>query len=260
MKILAIHGSMRKGNTYGLTKEILNRLASKPGVTVTEISVADLELPYCLSCHTCFSRGEEHCPHYGAMRGVEEAILECDGFIVSGASYMRALNAPMKNLMDHMSYWYHRPALFGKKGMAIVTSAGAGEHAVADYLIDVLGQWGVNGAVGVTRNARGAALAKPGKTTEKLDRAAERFYQEILSGRQIHPSINNIAVHNAFRAMSLSGYTDSECDTNYWRKEAMNKPYPVNAGPLKYAAGAIVFFAVKNLTNAVGKVYDKRKK
>jgi len=37
MKILVIHGSMRKGNTYSLTKEIVDRLSAKGDDTLWEI-------------------------------------------------------------------------------------------------------------------------------------------------------------------------------------------------------------------------------
>jgi multimeric flavodoxin WrbA len=93
MKILIIHGSMRKGNTYALTKGIVNYLLSKPDTECTEISVADLELPFCCSCHVCFAKGEEHCPHHDVMRDVQSALMACDGVILSGTTYMWALNA-----------------------------------------------------------------------------------------------------------------------------------------------------------------------
>jgi multimeric flavodoxin WrbA len=131
MKILVINGSMRKGNTYSLTREIVGRLSKKGGIRFNEISVADLKLPFCLSCHTCFSKGEEHCPHYDIMKIVEDELAECDGVIFSATTYMWALNAAMKNLLDHLSFYFHRPSMFGKKGMAIATATGAGEKGVA---------------------------------------------------------------------------------------------------------------------------------
>ncbi|GHV43555.1 hypothetical protein FACS189490_13710 [Clostridia bacterium] len=88
MKILVIHGSMRKGNTYKLTSEITARLAKYPDVRITEYFVADLNLPFCLSCHACFAKGEELCPHYGQLRELHGALLSCDGVIISGTTYM----------------------------------------------------------------------------------------------------------------------------------------------------------------------------
>ena len=50
MNITVIHGSMRKGNTYGVTQAVLSSLRKHNDIKITEINVADLDLPFCLSC------------------------------------------------------------------------------------------------------------------------------------------------------------------------------------------------------------------
>ena len=259
MNILVIHGSMRKGNTYALTQEIVKRLKVKPDVECMEISVKDLELPFCGSCHVCFAKGEENCPHYEIMRRVEAALLECDGVILSGTTYMWSLNAAMKNLLDHLAYMFHRPALFGKYGMVIATSAGAGEKGAAKYLKTVLGQFGINGAVILTQNAKQKSMVSVEKLEKNYDKAAERFYKTVTSKRFIHPALKSIAVHNAFRAMAQSGFTDSERDTAFWNTPEMNKAYPVKAGAFKRMMGAIIYGMVKGLTKMIGRGYNNKK-
>ena len=260
MKILAIHGSIRKGNTHALVKEIMERLVSKPDVTIAEISVADLALPFCCSCHMCLMKGEECCPDYHTMRGIESAIMDCDALIVSGVTYMWSLNAAMKNLMDHMAYRFHRPSLFGKKGMVVVTSTGTGEKDVAKYLKSVLDQWGVNDATIVTQTEKEQKLMSPAQLSKRYDRAAERFYRQILENKALPPSTKSIAVHNAFRAMSLSAFSESERDTAYWRLPENNRVYPTNVGLLKSIVGALVFSASTHITKLIGVLYERRKK
>lgn len=258
MKILVIHGSMRKGNTYALTREIIDRLCARPDVECTEISVANLELPFCCSCHTCFAKGEEFCPHYEIMQAVEAALMESDGVILSGTTYMWSLNAAMKNLLDHLSYGFHRPALFGKKGMVIVTSSGNGEKDVAQYLHTVMGQWGINGAMILTLNAKERQLLSAQKISAKLDHAATQFYQLTASGRYLPPKLTNIIAHNAFRAMSLSDFAEYECDTRFWQQEGYsNRAYPVKAGP-KSAIGALMHGVAKFSTKMLGRVFAER--
>ena len=264
MKILVIHGSMRKGNTYALTKKITERLSAMPEVELNEIFVSDLDLPFCRSCHVCFEKGEEHCPHFGIIKGVRDAFLESDGVILNGVAYMWALNAAMKNLLDHFSYRFHRPAFFGKKGMVVSTAAGVGEKGVAKYLKTVLGQWGINGALIVTQNAKeremqGGGEAAKAKADAKFDRAAERFYRLIKSGKPLPPSVKNITVHNSFRVMSLSGFSGSEIDTRYWQQDGFrDRAYPVKAGPV-YLIGAIVHGLVKFMVKIIGSIYEKRR-
>ena len=258
MKILVIHGSMRKGNTYALTTEITNRLTEFENVTCTEVNVADLNLPFCCSCHLCFGKGEEFCPHYDSLRELQAGLIDCDGVVLSGTTYMWALNAAMKNLLDHLSYNFHRPVFFGKKGMVIATSSGNGEKSVAKYLKTVLGQWGVNGAIVVTQNAKEKKMISPDKINAKLDSAAKRFYEQVLFGKPKSPTFKSIAVHNAFRAMALSDFAEYERDTQYWKQSGYcDRAYPIKTAPLKYAVGAMMFSIAKNLTKMLGRGLEK---
>ena len=259
MKLLVIHGSTRKGNTYALTREIVRRIATKPDVEVTEISVAALDLPFCRSCHACFDRGEEFCPHYGVMREVEAALLACDAVVLTGVTYMWSLNAAMKNLLDHLSYLFHRPALFGKRGMVIATSKGAGEKGVAKYLKTVLGQWGAGGAVVFTQNEKEQKLLSDSKKAEKLSRAADQLYRLMKSNRQLPPSLKNIAVHNAFRAMAQGEYAESERDALYWQESGCgNKAYPLKVSWPMRAFGALVHRASAGAARLAGRIYMKQ--
>jgi len=248
MKLLVIHGSMRKGKTYALTKEIMGQLSSKPNVEFTEISVSELNLPFCISCHVCFNKGEEFCPHYCEYNIVYKALLDCDGVILSGTTYMWALNAAMKNLLDHLSFIFHRPVLFGKKGMVVATSSGAGEKNVTKYLRTVLGQWGINGAVVMTRNTKEERLISGDKQAAKVQQISEEFYKQLTSGKFISPSLRSIAVHNAFRSMALSASAEYKRDTDFWQQDGyFNRAYPVKAGA-KYIIGALMFSLAKRTT------------
>ena len=253
MKLLVIHGSMRKGETYGLTRELMEQLSLKPNVEFTEVNVSDLKLPFCTSCHVCFKKGEENCPNYIAYGNVHKALLDCDGVILSGTTYMWSLNAAMKNLLDHFSFNFHRPILFGKRGMVVVTSAGAGEKGVAKYLKTVLGQWGINGAVAVTRNKKEEQLFPRRKLVAKVQRATEQFYQQLTSKHSIPPTLRSIVIHNAFRSASLSASAEYERDIEFWQQDSYrDRAYPVKAG-LKYIAGAIMFGIARYTTKLIEK-------
>ena len=266
MNILVLHGSMRKGNTHALTQEIVSRLSAKTDVEINEIDVAGLDLPFCTSCHVCFKKGEEYCPNRQAVEKVSAALRACDGLIISGTTYMWALNAAMKNLLDHHAYLFHRPALFGKHGLVVATSAGAGEKKVARYLKAVLGQWGINGAQIVTLNTKEQKLATSGDTlptrkAAEIQAKADRFHHLITTKKYISPSMKGIAVHNAFRAMSLSAFSESERDTAHWREPGFrDRSYPVKAGICQRAVGAFVFGAARSATDMLGKQYLKKTK
>ncbi|MCL1912608.1 MAG: flavodoxin family protein [Eubacteriaceae bacterium] len=252
---------MRKGNTYALTKEIIDRLLSKPDIEIVEYSVAGLNLPFCLSCHNCFMKGEEFCPHYAILKDISLKMAECDGVIFSGVAYMWALNGAMKNFLDHYAYLFHRPALFGKIGMVISTSAGVGEKAVTKYMRSVLGQWGINGAIAVTANAKQKDLDPPKKLAAKLDSAAERYYHMLLKKKPIAPSIKNLAIHNAFRAISLSEFSGSELDTQYWSQKGFaNSTYPTKLSVARNIIGSVIHGVVKHSAKALDKAYKNNQR
>jgi multimeric flavodoxin WrbA len=265
MKIVVIHGSMRKGNTYALTGEILSRLKAKPDVQIKEIDVAELELPFCRSCHLCLNKGEEFCPHYAIIKAVRSALIESDGIILSGATYIRSLNAAMKNLLDHLAYMFHRPVLFDKKGIVVATSAGMGEANVAEYLKDVLGQFGVNGAQVVTKKTRGhnaqIELEFTKKEAKRLDETVERFYKLIKMNKRIAPKMKDLFSHNAFRVMSQSEFADSPRDTEFWKQDGYyNKVYPKKIGVFKLVMGRIMHGNIKILVKIIGRAYKKKQK
>jgi len=243
---------MRKGKTHALTKEIMDRIEAKGGVGFVEFNVADLRLPFCTSCHICFSTGEEYCPNAGYLQDLLAALNECDGIIVSGTTYLWSLNAAMKNLLDHFAYAAHRPFLYGKRGMVITTSKGNGEKRAAKYIMTILGQWGVNGAVLVTQNAKQEQLVSPRRIKQRLDRLADRFNGLLRSKKQIQPSLRSISVQNAFRAMALSEFSEFKKDTEYWEKEENNRAYPYRVG-IKYAVGAAVFSVASFAAKFIGR-------
>jgi len=129
-----------------------------------------------------------------------------------------------------------------------------GDKGVAKYLRTVLGQWGVNDAIMVTRNIKQQRLQSLVKEQNMLNNAADRFYELLESGSPIAPSFNSIATHNAFRAMSMSEFSESKRDTEYWQQDGFyNKAYPTKAGPFKYMAGSMVHGLAKLTAKLIGR-------
>ncbi len=248
MNIVIIHGSMRKGNTYSLTQEAAGRLRGREGVSIREFSVRELALPFCESCHACFSTGEEFCPHRDAMAPVIEAIEGCDGLIVSGVVYSLHLNAAAKNLIDHLSYYFHRPRLFDKKALIITTTAGAAEKRIAKYLRAVLGHWGVGYIQSLSCKIQTNPFSLTEKQRKAVEKAADAFYDAVSQNKTTPPTFESVAVHNAFRAMSTSPGGPSERDKAYWGECGFaERAYPRPIGLLKRAFGALVFKVMRGV-------------
>ena len=248
MKIAVIHGSMRKGNTYSVTQAVLKHLRTNKGVEITEIHVSDLELPFCRSCHTCFGKGEGLCPHRKTVGMVAEAMESCDGLIISGAVYAMQINAAMKNLIDHLAYYFHRPRLFNKIGMVISTTAGAGEKRVAKYLSEVLGHWGISGSVMLPLKIQTPEFSLSDKQRERIRMAADKFYDKTKNKKLSQPTFSSIAVHNAFRGTSSLIKPFSECDAAYWRESGFaDRIYPRRVGIIKSIVGLLAYSVMKKV-------------
>jgi len=217
-------------------------------VTSAVISLALKRKPICCSCHACFSKGDEYCPHNAVVGTVAKSIEECDGLIISGVCYAMQLNAAMKNIVDHLAYYFHRPRLFNKVGMVVTTTAGAGENIVAKYLRQTMGHWGVGKAILLPMKIQTEQFALTEKQTERVRIAAERFYYDIKNGRLSPPSFMSVIVHNSFRASASVTPPLSECDCNYWRGSGFaDKVYPRKIGVLKWLTGRMMYPLVRKM-------------
>lgn len=253
MNITVIHGSMRKGNTYSVVQAVLDYLRTHNDVEITEISVADLDLPFCTSCHACFTKGEEFCPHKESIAPVVKSIEECDGLIISGVCYAMQINAAIKNLIDHLAYFFHQPRLFDKIGLVVTTTAGAGENIVAKYLRQTMGHWGVGKAFLLPVKIPTEKFALSGKQKERVRSAAHKFYTHIKNGKLSPPSFVSVIVHNSFRAHAAPPSL-SQCDAVYWRESGFaDKVYPRRIGVMKSLVGAMIYSIMRKMFQKIKK-------
>lgn len=241
MKITVIHGSMRRGNTYALTQAVLERLKAHGDVELTEFRVSELELPFCASCHLCFERGEDACPHRAILRPVTDAIESCDALVASGVVYALHLNAAMKNLIDHLAYYMHRPRLFDKQALVVTTTAGAAERAVAKYLRHILNEWGITTVRSLSLKIQVKPFSLKPKQRARMERVADAFYEDVKQRRLAPPDFRTVILINAFRGMNSAEKAISPYDQAYWRETGMvDQPFPRRISPAKAAVGNLM--------------------
>ncbi len=84
MKILAICGSPRKGNTY----KVLNSINENyPDIDYKILMLKDLNFELCKGCYSCVVRGEEKCPIKDDRDMIIGEMLEADGIIFASTTY-----------------------------------------------------------------------------------------------------------------------------------------------------------------------------
>ncbi len=121
MKLLAICGSPRKGNSYKALDSIRESI---PQTDLEIIQLKDLSFDMCRGCYGCVLKGEEKCPIKDEKGLIFQKMMEADGLILVSPVYSHMVSAPMKNFFDRFAYLAHSPQFFNKFAMSIVTSSG----------------------------------------------------------------------------------------------------------------------------------------
>ena len=237
MKVVVIYSNERKGSTYNCVKIFKSELQKYTEVEFTEFYLTK-DLPeLCIGCFTCFSKGEDKCPHAKYAQPIVKALLECDGFILASPVYACDLSGAMKAFFDHLCYMWvtHRPAeeMFKKVGMAITTTAGAGARTSLKSLKKSPRYWCVKKVLGYKAAVAAAKWeeikpAKQEKIVKALQKRAKQFVTAIEKpGRS--PFITKVM----FRLIGkmVSGYKPGDFlyrDTKYWKDKGwpdVTKPF-----------------------------------
>ncbi len=131
MKIIAICGSPRKGNTYSVLDNIKKNF---PDIDFKILMLKDLNFEMCKGCYSCVMRGEEKCPLKDDRDMLVKKMTEADGVIFSSPVHSHMVSAFMKNFFDRFGYLAHRPQFFDKYSMSLTTGSGYGAEFALQYM------------------------------------------------------------------------------------------------------------------------------
>ena len=242
MKYLIINGSPRKKNTWSMVKRAKAIIGD---AEFEEIQLMKEKIPMCNGCFKCILEGEDKCPHHDQINNILDKLRDADGLIIACPVYSLNVTALLKNFFDHTSYLYHRPEFFDKKALVLVSTAGAGQKDVANYIDETLRHWGFNKVykVGI------ACGGKEHLETKDLDKVSEEFKKDINSKKLHNPKFNDIVFYNVWRAMALSK-DPMKRDAEYWKETGLvNYDFApiVKLNPLKKIFAKIMFFILKKV-------------
>jgi len=226
MKILAVMGCSKFGNTTELVKYFFNQLSEQLEFEEEYLYLGDAEIEYCVGCHNCIFLGEKKCPHYHKVNQVEEKILDADVIVLASPGYMFSVTGVMKVFLDHVAYNCHRPKYFDKK---IV-------------LIGNFTRWQEKGVfIPMETWASGAGFQIAGKfwtdlmpfpmTSEVLDKKKIKINSEIVkigkslkSGKPRKLKFGDVAIFHSFRALCKIAPDILIADNTYFaEKKAFEK-------------------------------------
>lgn len=127
MKVLAVCGSPRKGNTQAMLERIMEGAESE-GHEGELVLLKDLEIGQCTGCERC--RETSECVIRDDMRGIYPKLREADVIVLGSPSYWDNVSGIMKVFMDRTDPLWHRKELQGKGAVLVGTGSVSAGKAI----------------------------------------------------------------------------------------------------------------------------------
>lgn len=273
MKILAIIGSPRKGNSYKITQQVESEMKKLDNdVSFEYIFLSDMDIQPCKGCFLCLSKGEEFCPLKDDRDAIAEKMLNSDGFILVSPVYVMHVTGLMKNFIDRMAYVCHRPAFFNQHAMAISTTGALGLKDVLNYLADVARVWMANSVVKLGLESpphKANAMNLDQTVDKKVVKSAKTFYENIKFQKHRSPSLMQVIQFRAQQAIftlpDSQEKTPLSADYRFYQKLSGKKFYVdrnVNMykNMIGWIVGKIVAWQSKKGIKELEEIYSKNTK
>ena len=115
MKILAISGSPRKKNVYGMIRTV----CEAAGGDFEILNIADQGIHHCNDCLNCHKTYK--CAINDDMQDINKKIADADCIVLGSPTYFDNVSGPMKNFMDRCLPFYFSRELEGKKAILLTS-------------------------------------------------------------------------------------------------------------------------------------------
>jgi len=255
MRILAIIGSPRKGNTYRITQQVEDRLrsfakddgAGDGDLEFEYLFLAEANLELCKGCFVCISRGEDLCPLKDSRAEIENQIFSSDGVILASPVYSANVPWLMKNFIDRLSYSMHRPTYVNQKLMLLITGGETGLRQALKSLSVTLGGSDLVSKLAVKTPPYRFRPKHEESIARDVERASHKFYRSLKEGRPLPATFLNVVWFQAFKAISAMAREYNPADYDFYKgRRAFFYDAAVN--PLKtFAAKLMLRLMVRGL-------------
>lgn len=118
MKIMAIIGSMRNGNTKYLVEKMISEMRLTNEICIKKLHLKDITLHFCDGCLICDETGK--CVIDDDMSKIVDEIRRADGFVFASPARWSLLSGEMKTFFDRLNPLAVREELRGKSCVNIV--------------------------------------------------------------------------------------------------------------------------------------------
>lgn len=216
MKILAINGGTRTGNTYK-SLELIAELF--PALEMEILPLMDLHLETCKGYYNCVLHGEQHCPLNDDRDMIIDKMRDAEGLILASPVYTQMVSAPIKNLFDRLGFLFHRPEFFGKFAISMVSCSDYDARPAIAYMNKMLA------AFGYSMVPELALQLKPGMAQEvklqhkrkELISAINTLMVRISKGEIDPPSLERLIPFKVYKSVSLQDRDLRKADFEYYQ-------------------------------------------
>lgn len=265
MKISVLMGSLRKKDSFSICKNIESIMKMNEDVEYEYIFLDKYNIMSCKGCGICLKRDENLCPCKDDLNIIKSKLLKSDGIIIATPVYAYQIPGSLKNIVDRMSYLFHRQELVGKPVFLVVTSDGGGYKKVIKYIKMVLSCWGCDfcGFVNIIspkyfKNKKddigwGYDERYSKSINKNIEISSNIFIKTIKAEFFKVPSYYEILMFNCLRTKTFT----SQADYNYWYlKGWLNSYYfyNVNLGFFK----KIFSITIRQIIEMLGKKLKNR--
>jgi len=231
MKIIAICGSPREGNTYSVLNVIKD---SFPDIDYKIFMLRDMNFELCKGCYSCVLRGEEKCPIKDDRDMLIKEMTEADGVIFSSPAYSHMVSTLMKNFFDRFGFLAHRPRFFDKFAMSLTTGSGYGAEFAIQYIDKMAAIFGFNVVPCLDLNVRPGKVKEEEKQFNKK-KTIEAFMvliSRIEKGTRTKPTLKFLVPFQIFKLISEIDSKVFSADYKYY-KDKKDFFYDTKINPLK---------------------------
>jgi multimeric flavodoxin WrbA len=241
MKVTAFVGSARKKHTYSVTELFLQKLRSLGDMECETVRLSDYNLATCKGCIVCMDKGEELCPLKDDRDKLIEKMLNSDGVIFASPNYFFHVSALMKQLIDRLAFFGHRPRFFGKAFTSIVAQGIFGGGKIAKYFDFIGGAMGFNVVKGCCINSLEPMTEKGRKKIEKIiDKQSRKFHSKLIKKAYPAPTLFGLMIFRMARTSRKIMLNENFRDYTYSKENGWFESdyyYPVQLNPVKKMAG-----------------------
>lgn len=226
MKILAILGCSKQGNTTEVVRYFEKQLAEQMDCAFEYLYLSDYLTEFCIGCHNCIFVDEKKCPHYLDVAMIESKIMDADGLVMATPGYMFSVTGIMKNFLDHVAYNCHRPKYFHKKVYLIANCT----KWQAKSVFTPMETW-VGGA-GFTLSGKFFVDMMPfpvkeellNKKRQNIRKEAITFGQSLSKEDELKPKFGDLMMFRVFRTLCGLAPDILNADMKYFKeKDAYSK-------------------------------------